>query len=257
MIIETRGDVIKLRGALVENQWPAIKSAVSLLLSAHPSGVIIDAGGLTEVSEAGAHTFMDASNFIQAHNARVVVAGMPEGILTEIRKIPGIRSQLVVASTVEEARASLESGGTAGIIPRKKVKPVVVVPLIGAWPRAIDIAATEAHNRRAELHLLYVLQIPRNLPVGVPVPEMEQEARHTLDEAERAARRRGITVRKLTIRSRDITEGVAKFASDNKPELLVVAYAKGELEREVSRYTMIGNLCHEVPCDVAIYCVNE
>jgi len=70
MIIQTRGDVIILKGALTENQWPSIRSAVSLLLESYPSGVVIDASELVEVTEAGAHTFLDASNFIQAQNAR-------------------------------------------------------------------------------------------------------------------------------------------------------------------------------------------
>jgi len=256
MIIETRGDVIKLKGALVENQWTALKSAVTLLLIDHPRGVIIDGGGLTEVSEAGAHTFLDASSFIQAQSARVVVAGLPEDILARIRKIPGVRSQLVIASTVEEARASLESGGVA-IARGKRAVPVVLAPLIGAWRRAIQFAATQAASRRAELHLLYMLQIPRTLPLGVPMPDMEQEARETLAEAEKALKRRGVKVRRLTTRTRDVVEGVAKYATDTKPDLLVVAYSKGDMAREAGRFAAIDTLCHEALCDVAIFCLAE
>lgn len=256
MIVETRGDVIKLSGALVENQWPALKSAVSLLLSQYPTGAVIDASGLTEVSEAGARTFLDASSYIQAKNARVVVAGMPEDILAEIRNIPGVRSQLVVADTVEEARSSLEAGGT-GVVREKRVRPAILVPLISAWTRAIQFAANEAVARKAELHLLYVLQIPRNQPLGVPLPDMEREAQDTLAEAEKALRRRGVTVRKLTTRARETVEGIAKFAAENSPELLVVGYSKEEMDRDGGRYSAIGVFCHEAPCDVAILCVTD
>ncbi|HUV05519.1 MAG TPA: universal stress protein [Armatimonadota bacterium] len=256
MIIEARGDVIKLKGALVENQWTALKSAVTLLLVDHPRGVIMDGSGLTEVSEAGAHTFLDASSFIQAQNARVVVAGLSEDILTRIRKFPGVRSQLVVASTVDEARASLESGGVA-VARGKRAVPVVLVPLIGLWRRAVQFAAVEAASRRAELHLLYMLEIPRTLPLGVPMPDMEQKARDTLTEAEKALKRRGVKVRRLTIRTRDIVEGVAKYAGETKPDLLVVAYSKADMAREAGRFTAIDTFCHDAPCDVAIYCVAE
>jgi anti-anti-sigma regulatory factor len=255
MIIQTRGDVIKLRGALTENQWPAIKSAVSLLLDQHPRGVVIDADGLTEVTEAGTRTFMDASNFIQAHNARVVVAGLPDDMLTEIRKIPGVRSQLVVAKSVDEARASLEAGGAAVL--EERAKPAVLVPLIGAWPKAIEYGAIEAVSRRTDLHLLYVLQIPRNLPLGVPIPEKEQEADQALSEAETMLKRKGVRIRKLATRARDIIEGVGRFAAESKPELLIVAYSKEELAKDSSRFSVVSILCHEAPCDVAFICATR
>ena len=255
MIIEARGDVIKLRGALVENQWPAIKSSVSLLLNQHPQGVIIDAGGLTEISDAGARTFSDASTFIQSQNARIVVAGMPDRILEDIKDLPGIRSQLVLASTVEEARSSLESGGV-GMVRQKKAKPFVLVPLIGAWEKAVEHAATEASAMHAEIYLLYILQIPRNLALGVPMPDMETESQHTLDDAERALRRSKIPVRKLTTRARSLCEGIVKFAADNNPELLVVAYTKDDITREEGR-KVSSALLSEAACDTAVYCVAE
>ncbi|MHB1001143.1 MAG: universal stress protein [Armatimonadota bacterium] len=255
MIIETRGDVIKLMGSLVENQWPAIRSAVTLLLNEHPSGVIIDCSGLTQVSEIGAKTFLDASNFIQAQNARVVVSDLPEEILTEIRKIPGVRSQLVVAATIEEARSSLQTGGSVSAGGRRG--PAVVVPLIGAWSRILDFAATNASARKAEIHLLYVLQIPRNLPLGVPVPEIENEAENALKEAEQALKRKGVRVHKLTTRARDVVEGATKFIVETKPDLVVVGYFKTELTREGNRCPVINMLCSESPCDVAVYCVAE
>jgi anti-anti-sigma regulatory factor len=254
MIIQTRGDVIILKGALTENQWPAIRSAVSLLLESYPSGVVIDASALTEVTEAGARTFLDASNFIQAHNARVVVSGLPDDILVEIRKIPGIRSQLVVAESVDEARASLESGGSAATA--GKPGPRVLVPLIGAWEKAIHFAAIEAASRKAELHLIYVLVIPRNQPLGVPVPEQEHEAQHVLTEAESMLRRSRVKVRKTTIRARDAVEGAAKYAADTKPDLLAVAYYKTDMVKGGTNSSAMDILCHEVPGDVALYCVS-
>lgn len=255
MIIETRGDVIKLKGSLIENQWPAIRSAVSLLLNDHPSGVIIDCSGLTEVSETGARTFLDASNFIQAQNARVVVSGLTDNTLTEIRKIPGVRSQLVVAATIEEARSSLQSGGASSSV--GKHGPAILVPLIGAWSRTLEFAAQNASARKAEIHLLYILQIPRNLPLGVPVPEMEHEADNALREAEQILKRKGIKVIRLTTRARDLMEGATKFAVESSPDMIIVGYLKEDLTREGNRCPVINMLCSEAQCDVAVYCIAE
>lgn len=255
MIIETKGDVIKLKGSLVENQWAAIRSAVSLLLNEHPSGVVIDCSGLTEVSEQGARTYLDASNFIQAQNARVVVSGLSEKILSEIRKFPGVRSQLVVASTVEEARSSLQSGGQ--VISGGKHGPVILVPLVGAWQRVLEFAAIHAAAKRSEIHLLYVLQIPRNLPLGEPVPEIEAEADSVLRDAEQTLKRRGIRVMRVTTRARDTIEGATRYAVDTKPELIVVGYAKTILTKDSGRNQVINMLCHDAPCDVAVYCISD
>ena len=255
MIIHLRGDVIELKGSLVENHWTALKSAVSLLLDQHPSGAIIDCSRLTDINEAGAHTFLDASSYIESQHARVVLAGLPEHILGEIRQIPGARSQLPLAASIEEARASLAVGGEEAV-PENKRKPAIMVPLLGSWPQALDFAAVQA-ARQMEIHLVYVIEVPRNLPLGVPLPEKEREATQVLSEAERSLSRTGLTVRKLTTRARVASEGAGNFASDAAPRLVIAAYPKAELLKEAGRQDIMGELCSHAPNDVAILCIEE
>jgi nucleotide-binding universal stress UspA family protein len=128
--------------------------------------------------------------------------------------------------------------------------------LIGAWPKALAYAAPEAAARKADIHLLYVLQVPRNLPLGSPMPEKEQDAHNILTEAEKTMRRRGVVVYKRTTRARDVVEGAAKFAAETKPELVVLAYYKEDLIKEGNRYEIVGTFCHEAPCDIAFFCVD-
>ena len=252
MIIHVKGDVIEIKGSLVANHWAALKSVVSLLLDQHPNGAIIDGSKLTEINESGAKTFLDASAYIQAHNARVMVAGLPEQILKEIRHMPGARSQLPLAASIEEARASLAVGG-AEAVPESRRKPAILVPLLGDWRNAIEIAVAQA-GRKAEIHLLYVIEVPRAMPLGVPLPDKEHEATKALDEAEQALRRRRVTIRRLTTRARTSIEGVAKFAAESQHRLVVIAYAKEELEREFSRPEIMDTLCDETPSNLAILC---
>lgn len=255
MIIHVDGDVIKLKGLLVENHWVALKSVVSLLLEQYPNGVIIDGSNLTEINEAGTDTFLDASNYIQTQNARVVVAGLPDNILNEIRRIPGARSQLPLAASIEEARASLAVGG-AEAIPETRRKPAILVSLIGAWQKAIEFAVVQT-AKKAEIHLLYVIEVSRSLPLGVPLPENEQEATRLLSEAGQMLARSGLTVRKLTTRARVGFEGLGKFAADAGPRLVVVAYPKSILVSEIGRHDVVGVLCQDAPQDVVILCVDE
>ncbi len=139
--------------------------------------------------------------------------------------------------------------------PKAQPKPAILVPLIGAWGRAIGFAADHAAAAKAELHLLYVLEVPRTLPLDTALPEMEQEAQHTLSEAEMMLRRRGVTVRKLTTRARDALEGAARFAAEMQSKLLVAAYLKEDLIERGARHTAVNILCHEAPCDIAVYCI--
>jgi anti-anti-sigma regulatory factor/nucleotide-binding universal stress UspA family protein len=253
MIIHQKGDVVELKGSLDANQWPALKSVVSLQLKQHPTGIVIDGGGLTDINEAGAHTFIDASEYIQAHHARVVAAGLSPQIQDEMRRIPGARSQLPLAASIEEARASLAIGG-AEAVPESRRKPSILVPLLGQWRKAVDYAALHA-DRNTELHLLYVLEIPRSMPLGVPLPDKEQEALHTLDEAEKELGKHGYTVRRMITRARSGIEGAARFAADTRPRLVVDAHSKTDLQGQGDSHDVIGTLAHNAAGDVVIYAV--
>jgi len=96
--------------------------------------------------------------------------------------------------------------------------------------------------------------VPRVSPLDVSIPDKEREADQLLSEAERALKRSGVVVRKFTTRARDIMEGAGKFAEETQPELLMVAYYKEELIERGARFGIVTTLCHEAPCDVAVFC---
>ena len=108
MIVESYEDVIVISGALRSNFWETIHTAISLMLKRHPTGVILDCSGITEVNTAGADTFRDVMSFIHDQDARVIVTAVPPQVMEVLRTVPEVRSQLAVAKTVEEARRSLD-----------------------------------------------------------------------------------------------------------------------------------------------------
>src|SRR5438105_798543 len=119
MIIEARGDVVTLRGKLARNQWQNIKAAANHLLENHPHGIIIDCSHIEAATQEGIETFVDARLDIEAQGARIMLAGVPPFVLDGMRAVPGASSQLPVAHSVEEARASLV------LMRGKKLPPVV------------------------------------------------------------------------------------------------------------------------------------
>src|SRR5688500_219102 len=108
MIVESYEDVIVVSGALRSNFWETIHTAISLMLKRHPTGVIIDCSGISEVTPEGADTFRDIMAFIHEHDARIIVAGVPVQVMEVLKSVPEVRSQLAVAKSVEEARRSLD-----------------------------------------------------------------------------------------------------------------------------------------------------
>ena len=114
MIVASKDDVVQLSGSLHKNQWLTIKATAKLLMKDHPEGILIDCSDLHEISEDGAKTFLDAMKDIQGEGARIVVCNLPPKVQDVIRCVPGVRSQLPIANTMEEARASLRLGGASG-----------------------------------------------------------------------------------------------------------------------------------------------
>src|SRR5256885_3955815 len=187
MIVATKDDCVHLSGSLVKNQWLFIKAAAVDLITNHPQGIVIDCSELEHISEEGAKTFLDAMRDIQAAGARMIVSGLPEPILQVIRSVPGVRSQLPIAKTVEDARASLRLSGGAQSAESKSGFTVggIVVPLLPGIDvgYAVELAARLAKETRIPIHLVYLLEVARTLALDTPLPEKENEANKTLDSA--------------------------------------------------------------------------
>lgn len=190
MIIEARDDTITLRGQVKSNIWPAIQAAAALLLENHPTGIILDGSGLTKITSKGAETFAAAFEFIAAQNARIMMVGLTEEMLEIGKTVPGVRSQLPIASTVEEARASLE---LAELTPRRgKARVAAVVPILGNWRRAVYFADKLACGENCEVHLVDLIKIPRTLPIGSPLRERETAGQQRLEEAQKLVSKTGL-----------------------------------------------------------------
>lgn len=249
MIVEARRDVITLRGALTDDQWPSIQAAARILLDEHPQGIIIDCSQLTEVTEAGARTFLDAIRYIQKYDARIIVAGLSEDAQEVLRNVRAVLSQLPTAPTVEDARASLGLGdlGT-NVQVAKGLRPVVVL-LIGDWQRAAQISCQIADRRRDEVHLVEIIKVPRSMPLATPLPEAEAMARRQLDDSERVAKSCRINVVRHVERSRSIAEGIQRVLTTLKPATLVICVTQSDEEgHEVIQ--LMPNLLAEPPCEI-------
>ena len=181
MIIETKEDVVRLSGGLHKNQWMTIKAAANLLLQDHPQGIIIDCGDLEDISGDGGKTFLEAMKDIESAHSRIIVANLCDNVAAVCKTIPGVRSQLPIASSVADARASLHTlNCKKSILAMERAKTVnrVMAPLIAGADLSygVDLAARVARVNRSEVRLAYFISVGRGLPLNSPLADEEQAA---------------------------------------------------------------------------------
>ncbi|HSV74162.1 MAG TPA: STAS domain-containing protein [Chthonomonadales bacterium] len=255
MIVSTKDDIVRLSGSLAKNQWLTIKAAADLLMRSYPQGIVIDCSELTRVSEEGARTFLDAVRDIQAAGARMMVFGLPSDVLKVIRSVPGVRSQLPIAGSLQEARASLKlSSETAGPEANgKAAAPGVLVPLTGSLD--IDYAVAIAGKLSRDLHLPVtlhaLLEVGRNVPIGAPLPEAEAEANGWLEQAAATASKQGLACVRRMERVRETHEGILQAARQHNATHVVIAVPLDQVREEEMR-DLVFTLMERAPCSVIV-----
>lgn len=235
MIVESYEDVILLSGALRSNFWDTIHTAISLTLRRHPSGVIIDCSGITECTPEGADTFRDAMEFISGHDARIIVAAVPQEVLEVLKSVPEVRSQLAVARSVEEARRSLdllvEPEGKKPKPSRERLAKIVLLLTPGdSCEDLYELAAEQAAAHHSEIEVAYAVIVPRNLPIQAPLSDEEEEAAKTLEIAKKELSVRQVPHHVRLERGRDVASTLESVLEDTGATRIVLALSANERE---------------------------
>lgn len=255
MIVESYEDVIVLSGALRSNFWETIHTAISLTLKRHPSGVIIDCSGITEVTADGAETFHDAIDFVNEHDrARIIVAAVPPEVLEVLRSVPEVRSQLPIAASVAEARKSLDLLSVSEEPPRKRKEPVK--------PYSRQILACMNGDRAGDLHVLSITKelsaakpakvvillpivVPRDLPLQAPMPEIEDRAVEMADVSHKELTELSMVHETRLERTRDLPTLLQEVAQEIDAEHVVVAIRPDQAGDDASQ-RMIRSVIEKV-----------
>ena len=117
-----------------------------------------------------------------------------------------------IAEEVAKARRSLD------------VARLIVVPTIKAAysERAVELACRLAQEQRAEILLVYVVEVPRTLPLSAPLEQAEQEAKAALETARAVVALHNLPVSTLVQRAREAGDGIITAAKDHRADLIVV-----------------------------------
>lgn len=263
MIVESYDDVIVLTGALRSNFWSTIHTAISLTLKRHPTGVIIDCSGITEITPDGADTFRDAIEYVEEHDpARIVVAAVPQNVLDVLRTVPEVKSQLPIAKTVEDARRSLdllvEEGGE--LKKRKKDSDVrsydrtIVAVLSGddSDEELMFVTDELLSTMPAKVVLLYPIIVPRNLPLQAPMPNEESKAVKSIETA-KAHLVRTKTAHEVRVEhGRDYPSLIHEVTEEVDAARVIFAFSRRSPEKMDEGLRLIGAIMHKVTRPIVI-----
>lgn len=257
MIINSKDDVLSLSGSLHKNQWMTIKAAANLLLQEYPQGIIIDCSELEDISEGGARTFLDAMHDIEAAHARIIVANLPGKVFSVCKSIPGVRSQLPIANSIEEARASLRMSGVAHAANGNgKHGAPLLVPLLADMDLTYgaELAARLAKGGHNEVRLVYFLEVARNLPLNAPLLEEEQAAQSALTLAHQAIKLNNVPVSEHLEKVREAGDGIVSSIKNSQAEMVILGASNHHEHGDSGEHfqTIVETLIKRAPCEVVV-----
>lgn len=130
----------------------------------------------------------------------------------------------------------------------------ILVPILEEYysERAVELACRLGEGQRATILLGYVMEVPRTLSLGVPLPEVEETGRRALEHARTIVEMHGLQARTQMIRSREAGEGIARVARDSDVDLIVLGISPdtGFIEGPAAR--IAESLFRHAPSEVII-----
>jgi nucleotide-binding universal stress UspA family protein len=145
-----------------------------------------------------------------------------------------------VPADVARARRSLD------------VARLILVPTTGApySQRGVELAARLAQEQQAAILLVYVIEVPRTLPLGAPLEEAEREARVALETGRAVVELHNLPVRTVVQRARTAGDGIISVARDHRADLIVTGLAARGEHGHPGWGRTADILLHRAPCEV-------
>jgi nucleotide-binding universal stress UspA family protein len=130
----------------------------------------------------------------------------------------------------------------------------ILVPILESYysERAVELASRLGEMQRARILLGYVIEVPRTLSLGVPLPAAEERANRALEQAKTIVAMHGLGAQVEIIRARDAGEGIARVARDKGVDLIVVGISPELGFTEGPAVRCADSLFRHAPCEVII-----
>lgn len=130
----------------------------------------------------------------------------------------------------------------------------ILVPITAsaASDRAVVTAALLASERKAEVTLLNVIEVSKDLPLDALFPDEEREGRETLRRATAILDQYGVRSHTRLIRSASAAAAILETVDDTRPEIIVMG-AERRLRRQSSVFSdNVQTVLKAAPCRVML-----
>lgn len=130
----------------------------------------------------------------------------------------------------------------------------ILVPTSG-FPyseRGVELACRLGQEQKAEIFLAYIMEIPRTMPLGIPLPDLELKAKEALERADSIVVLHGLKTDKMIHRARIAGEEISRIARENDVDMIVLGIRShiGLTENILGRTSDV--LLRHAPCEVII-----
>ena len=105
----------------------------------------------------------------------------------------------------------------------------ILVPTVGLphTERSVELACRLGRKQKAEIYLVYILEVPRTMSLGIPLPDAEKEADEALDRASQIVLLHNLPMQKLIHRARVAGDDIAKIAKEMEMDMIVLGIQEG------------------------------
>ena len=257
MILESRDAVITLWGVLTQNEWASLKPVLAQRLAEHPDGVVIDLGGVGQMTPEGAATFADARAFA-GNAAKIALAGAT----AHLGKTLGASATESVAQAQVRFATNVNHPGERFQAGRGK-SGALVVALFGADTdeHAVAVACrlagsvpsdTATGEPVVQMHLLRMWGVARDRALTPPTGDSVYDgAALRLQQFAVAVQKNGCAASVATQieRTRDAGTRLVELAGDLEASFLVLAFGANASADDVdlARYVV-----EHAPCEVIV-----
>ena len=135
----------------------------------------------------------------------------------------------------------------------------ILVPTVGTLfaGREVELACRLGQEQKAEILLAYVLEVPRTLPLGAPMPQEENKGREALDLAKTIVNLHGLPSQMEILRARVAGEKIATTAAEEDVDMIIVGTRPGLGSAYEDFARTVDVLMRKAPCELLIDRVTE
>lgn len=128
----------------------------------------------------------------------------------------------------------------------------ILIPTDGSASsqEVIELVCSMQIILNTDIHVIYIVEIPRNLPLGTIIPDKVESAKAALSHAQEIAEKTGAKITTSTIYARTSEDTILSTSEDLKCDVIAIAQDNQRL-RIFSNMTM--NINQRAKCNVWVF----